>query len=59
MPQAFNETTILLVNVNILLKLLPNFWKKTIICTLGVPKYVLIDNGEKWMVKFDKMCKFF
>jgi len=27
------------------------------ICKYGVPKFVLTDNGGKWAVEFDAMCK--
>ncbi len=32
--------------------------EEKIICRFGVSKYVLTDNGGKWMAKFD-MCKIF
>ncbi len=35
------------------------FLEEEIICKFGVPKYVLTDNGGKWMVEFDTMCKIF
>jgi hypothetical protein len=28
-----------------------------VICRFGVPKYVLINNGSKWVIKFDQLCK--
>jgi hypothetical protein len=33
------------------------FLEDDIICKYGVPKFVLIDNGGKWVVEFDVMCK--
>jgi hypothetical protein len=35
------------------------FFEEEIICKFGVPKYVLIDNGGEWTIKFDMMCNFF
>jgi hypothetical protein len=33
------------------------FLEKEIICRFGVPGFILTDNGGKWMVEFDLMCK--
>jgi hypothetical protein len=33
------------------------FLEDDIICTYGVPKFVLIDNGGEWVAEFDVMCK--
>ncbi len=33
------------------------FLEDDIICRYGVPKFVLINNGGKWVVEFDVMCK--
>jgi hypothetical protein len=33
------------------------FMEDDIICRYGVPKFVLIDNGGKWVAKFDVTCK--
>jgi hypothetical protein len=33
------------------------FLKDEIICRFGVPKYVLIDNGFKWVLEFNQLCK--
>jgi hypothetical protein len=33
------------------------FLKEEIICRFSVPKFIFIDNGGDWMVKFDMMCK--
>jgi hypothetical protein len=35
------------------------FLEEKIIYKFGVPKYVLIENGGEWMVKFDMACKNF
>jgi hypothetical protein len=32
-------------------------FKKENICKLGVPKFILTDNGGEWMVEFDMMRK--
>jgi hypothetical protein len=33
------------------------FLKNDVICRFGVPKYILMDNGFEWFVKFDQLCK--
>jgi hypothetical protein len=33
------------------------FLEHDVICRYGVPKFVLTDNGGKWVVEFDVMCK--
>ncbi len=33
------------------------FLKDELICRFGVLKYILIDNGFKWLAKFDQLCK--
>jgi len=33
------------------------FLEDDIVCRYGVPKFVLIDNGGEWAIKFDVMCK--
>jgi hypothetical protein len=38
------------------LKQLQKFWKVKS-WKFGVPKYILIDNGIKWFVEFDQLCK--
>ncbi len=32
------------------------FLEDEIICRFEVPKYILIDNGNEWMKKFDVLC---
>jgi hypothetical protein len=32
------------------------FLEDEIICWFGVPKYILIDNGNEWMKEFDVLC---
>ncbi len=34
-----------------------NFFECKVICKFGVPKYILTNNGTKWSVKFDQLCK--
>jgi hypothetical protein len=31
------------------------FLEEEIICRFGVPKYILIDNGNEWMKEFDAL----
>jgi len=31
--------------------------EEEIICRFGVPRFILTNNGGKWMVEFDMMCK--
>jgi len=38
-------------------KITAKFLEDDVICRYGVPKFVLIDNGREWAVKFDVMCK--
>jgi len=33
------------------------FLEDDIVCTYGVPKFVLTDNGGEWAAEFDVMCK--
>jgi hypothetical protein len=33
------------------------FLEDEIICRFGVPKYILINNGSKWVTKFDQLCR--
>ncbi len=33
------------------------FLEDEIICRFGVPKYIFIDNGSKWVAEFDQLCK--
>jgi hypothetical protein len=32
------------------------FFKEEIICHFGMLKYIFINNGSKWMKKFDALC---
>jgi hypothetical protein len=38
-------------------KITTNFLKGEVICRFMVPKYILVDNGTKWSVEFDQLCK--
>jgi hypothetical protein len=40
-------------------EIIAKFLEKEIIYRFRVPKYILTDNGRKWMTKFDMMCKHF
>jgi hypothetical protein len=33
-----------------------NFLEKNIICTYGVSKFILIDDGGEWVVEFVILC---
>jgi len=34
-----------------------SFLEDDIICRYGVPKFILMDNGGKWAIEFDIMCR--
>ncbi len=38
-------------------KTVAKFLEDDVICRYGVPKFVLTNNGGKWAVEFDAMCK--
>jgi hypothetical protein len=38
-------------------KIVAKFLEDDVICSYGVPKFVLIDNGGEWAAKFDVMCR--
>jgi hypothetical protein len=38
-------------------KIAAKFLEDDIICKYGVPKFALTNNGRKWAVEFDVMCK--
>jgi hypothetical protein len=33
------------------------FLEEEIICKFGLPRFLLTNNGGKWMAKFDSICK--
>jgi hypothetical protein len=38
-------------------RIITNFFGVEIIYMFRVPKYILINNGGEWVIKFDQLCK--
>jgi hypothetical protein len=38
-------------------KIITKILEGEVICRFRVPKYILVDNGIKWSVEFDQLCK--
>jgi hypothetical protein len=38
-------------------KIVVQLFENEVICRFGIPKYVLTDNGSKWVAKFNQLCK--
>jgi len=38
-------------------KIVVQLFENEVICRFGIPKYVLTDNGSKWVAEFNQLCK--
>jgi hypothetical protein len=38
-------------------RIIVNFFEDEIICMFRVSKYILTNNGDEWVAKFDQLCK--